>query len=112
MTKFYSAGGSQSVSLVDGIQVVKRVVNRIKSIIQMPLSRKQRQVKRKKCGEIREAIQQRIAGKMQKKQTYKRNKLEKKLKNANLDIAAEFSDVDKVIQEGIRDILAGKVVGR
>ena len=53
MTKFYSAGGSQSVSLVDGIQVVKRVVNRIKSIIQMPLSRKQRQVKRKKCGEIR-----------------------------------------------------------
>ena len=49
---------------------------------------------------------------MQKKQTYKRNKLEKKLKNANLDIAAEFSDVDKVIQEGIRDILAGKVVAR
>jgi len=37
MTKFYSAGWSQSVSHVDGIQVVKRVVDRIRSIIQMPM---------------------------------------------------------------------------
>ncbi|XP_041352647.1 uncharacterized protein LOC121371080 [Gigantopelta aegis] len=78
------------VNYLDNLEMEK-IYNLVKLAIS--LGRKQRQNNRERCNQIKGEISSRLAVKLQKKKTYQRNKLEKTLKNNDLDISLEFPRV-------------------
>lgn len=77
------------------------------------LGRKQRLSKRKRTENIKTAIAKRLADKLQKRKTTERNRLEKKLKSCDseLDITAQFGDLEESVLQDVVCIMTGKIVG-
>ena len=97
------------VEYLDSLEQEKR-----NKVVQMSktIGRKQRQASRRKSVQIREELSQRIALKREKKVTAERNKIEKLLRTADLDITREFPDLADDARSDLMDTLGGHVVGR
>ena len=100
---------NKSVDYLDSLQSE----NRDKVIkLAITIGRKQRGSRRNKSVTIKQEILKRIQKKKHKKEHLVRMKVDTVLKKVDFDVTSEYPDVGEIIQQGVQDILAGKVVGR